>query len=73
MTKLLEKAIAKIRELPEEEQNSMAATLLSMAEEAPIELDAATRAAIQKGIRQARNGQYVPDKEIDQLWERYDV
>ena len=32
MTKLLEQAIAKVRELPEDEQDTLAAVILSMAD-----------------------------------------
>jgi len=48
MTKLLEKAIAKVRTLPAEDQDTVAVAVLSMAEEKPVvALDEETRAAIQ--------------------------
>ena len=69
MTKLLEKAIAKVRELPDDDQNAVAVAVLSMAEEAPIvEIDNETRAAIREGLAQARQGEFVPDQEIEALW-----
>jgi predicted transcriptional regulator len=73
MTKLLEKAIAKVRELPEDDQNAIALTILSMAdaETADHEIDEETRAAILEGLEQARRGEFVPDEEIEALWKRH--
>jgi predicted transcriptional regulator len=75
MTKLLEKAIAKVRELPEAEQDSVAVMLLSMTTDDPqIEaVDEETRAAILEGLDQARRGEFVPDAEIEALWKRHGV
>lgn len=73
MTKLLEKAIAKARELPDDDQDSVAVMLLSMTSEDPqLDLiDDATRAAILEGLGQARRGEFVPDEEIEALWKRH--
>lgn len=72
MTKLLEKAIAKVRELPEEDQDTVAVAVLAMAEETPIvDLDDETRAAIREGLDQARRGEFVSDEEIEALWKRH--
>jgi predicted transcriptional regulator len=72
MTKLLKKAIEKARELPAEDQDAVAVTMLSMAEEIPVvALDDETRAAIREGLEQARRGQFVPDEEIEALWKRH--
>jgi predicted transcriptional regulator len=69
MTKLLEKAIAKARELPAEDQDTVAVAVLAMAEEMPIVvLDEETRAAIREGLEQARRGEFVPDAEIEAIW-----
>jgi hypothetical protein len=75
MTKLLEKAIEKIRELPEDDQNAIALTILSMAHaESPDHpVDDETRAAILEGLEQARRGEFVPDEEIEALWKRHNV
>src|SRR6266487_1474898 len=75
MTKLLERAIARARELPPEEQDVIAAVLLSMAEAGTsriAELDDETRAAIREGLDQARRGEFVPDEEIEALWKRHE-
>jgi predicted transcriptional regulator len=72
MTKLLENAIARIRELPAEDQDAVAVAMLSMAEETPVAaLDDETRAAIREGLEQARRGEFVPDGEIEALWRRH--
>jgi len=75
MTKLLEKAIAQARELPEEDQDSIAVMLLSMTSDNPeIDLvDDETRAAILEGLEQARRGEFVPDAQIEALWKRHGV
>ncbi|MGB9366181.1 MAG: hypothetical protein WCE79_09225 [Xanthobacteraceae bacterium] len=75
MTKLLEKAFAKARELPDEDQDSIAIMLLSMTtDESEIDkVDAETRAAILEGLDQARCGEFVPDAEIEALWKRHGV
>jgi len=72
MTKLLEKAIERVRELSAEDQDAVAVAVLSMAEETPVvALDDETRTAIREGLEQARRGEFVPDEEIDALWKRH--
>ena len=75
MTKLLEKAIAKARELPDEAQDSIASMVLSMTDETweAESDDEQTRAAVLEGLQQARRGEFVPDAEIDALWKRHGV
>ena len=75
MTKLLEKAIAQARALPPEEQDALAAMLLTMADDGAgiIPLDDETRASIREGLEQARRGQFVSDHEIESLWKRFDL
>ena len=59
MSKLLEEAINKVRELPEAEQDEAAEMLLSVASKkgGPIELDDETRAAVREGREQARRSE----------------
>jgi predicted transcriptional regulator len=72
MTKLLEKAIAKARELSAEDQDALAVAMLAMAQETPIvALDEETRAAIREGFDQARRGEFTSDAEIEALWNRH--
>ena len=66
MTEMLEEAIQKIRKLPEAAQNEAAEMLLSVASKnAEVgELDADTRAAIREGREQARQVNFVSDKDM---------
>ena len=73
MTKLLEKAISRVRDLPAEKQDRLALMLLSMADddEEDVDLDDETRAAIQEGLEQARRGEFASDEEVAALWRRH--
>jgi hypothetical protein len=62
------------RGLPDEDQDTIGAVLLSLTDELPGrpgELDDETRAAIREGLAQAQRGEFVPDAEIEALWKRY--
>jgi hypothetical protein len=73
MTKLLEHAIAKARELSDEEQDALALTIMALAEgdASPVPIDDETRAAILEGLNQVRRGEFVPDEKIQALWKRH--
>jgi predicted transcriptional regulator len=73
MTKLLDQAIAKVRSLPEKDQDKAAEVLLWTIEarNASIALDDDARAAIDEGLAQARRGEFATDEEIASLWERH--
>lgn len=73
MTKLLEEAVAKIRELPDADQNEAADMMLAVAAKSAAPIDAATRSAILEGVSQALRGEFVPDEEIAELWSRHGV
>ena len=75
MTKLLEQAIAKVRTLPTEEQDALAAALLSMAEgdAADFPVDEATRAAIREGLAEAERGEYVSDDVVAAANKRHGI
>lgn len=66
MTKLLDEAIARARALPEEDQDALAALLLSLteADASAVALDQRTRAAIREGLAQADRGDFVPDEVV---------
>jgi hypothetical protein len=71
MTKLLEQAIEKIRELPEADQDAAAELLLIVASRAtaPERLDGATRAAVREGLAQARRGEFATEGEIAAIFD----
>ena len=73
MTKLLEDAIKKVRELSEADQDEAAEMLLSVAakRQRPIELDEETRAAIEEGCVRARRGEFVNDEDMRVFFERH--
>jgi predicted transcriptional regulator len=75
MTKLLEDAIRKVRELPEADQDEAAEILLSLAlkKGEPVRLDDETRAAIREGRDQARRGEFVSDEEMAAFFKRHGV
>ena len=75
MTKLLEQAIAKVQTLPEEDQDALAALLLSVAnaDGSAIPLDDETRAAIREGLAQAERGDFVPDEVVAESDKRHGV
>jgi hypothetical protein len=75
MTKLLERAIEKVRELPSEDQDALANALLSLTgeETAIVHLDAETRAAIEEGLAQAERGEFVPDDVVAEADKRHGI
>jgi hypothetical protein len=75
MTKLLEQAIAKVRELSDDEQDALAAIILSMADAdaSRCPLDRETEAAIREGLAQADRGEFVPDEVVAQSNKRHGI
>ena len=75
MTRMLEEAIKKVRELPEADQEDAAAMLLSVASKRDnvVQLDDETRAAIRQGREQARRGEFVSDKDMAAFFRRHGV
>ena len=75
MSKLLKQAIAKVEKLPEEDQDALAALLLSVTNEdgSLVPLDERTLAAIREGIDQAERGEFVPDDVVAQSDKRHGI
>jgi predicted transcriptional regulator len=75
MTKLLEEAIKRVRELPDADQDEAAEILLSVASKRgePVRLDDETRAAIREGRDQAGRGEFVSDEEMAAFFKRHGV
>lgn len=75
MTKLLDEAIAKVRSLPDDEQDALALAMLSMtdADAAVVPLDDETRAAIREGLAQAERGEFVPDGIVAESNKRHGI
>jgi hypothetical protein len=75
MNKLLEQAIAKVRELPEADQAEAAEMLLSVAAKRgePVKLDEETRNAVREGREQARRGEFVSDEDMAAFYKRHGI
>jgi hypothetical protein len=75
MSKMLEDAIKKVRELPEADQDQAAEMLLSVAAKKgePVQLDEETRAAVRVGRKQARRGEFVSDADMAAFFKRHGV
>ena len=75
VTKMLEEAIKKVRELPAADQDEAAAILMKVASKNGklVELDDETRAAVRVGREQARRGAFVSDKDMAAFFRRHGV
>jgi hypothetical protein len=74
MTKLLDQAIAKVRELPEEEQERVAESLMVFAELAKqgvYKLSPEERAALEESKAQVRRGEFATDEEVEAAYARF--
>ncbi|GJE37340.1 hypothetical protein [Methylobacterium persicinum] len=74
MTELLERAIARVRALPEAMQDDAARMLLVFAsgEDEPVyHLTAEEEASLAKSRAQAARGEYASDEQVRALWEKY--
>jgi hypothetical protein len=70
MTKLLEDAISKIRELSASDQDEAARVLLEHFSKRAgrVHLDEETRGAVQRGRAQADRGEFASDEEMAELF-----
>jgi predicted transcriptional regulator len=75
MTRMLDEAIKKVRELPDSVQDDAAEMLFSVAAKQgePVRLDEETLAAIREGRAQARRGEFVSDEDMQAFFERHGV
>jgi predicted transcriptional regulator len=75
MTKMLDEAIEKVRELPDAVQDDAAQILFSLAAKqgAPVELDEETLAAVREARAQARRGEFVSDEDMQAFFRRHGV
>jgi hypothetical protein len=74
MTKLLDEAIARVRELPEEQQERAAESLMRFAELAKqgvYKLSSQERAAIEASKAQVRRGELATDDEVTAAYARF--
>ena len=70
MTKLLEKAISRIRELPEDRQDELAEMLLDCADQPRVILTPEQIAEVELAIQEADEGKFATEEEMAALWKR---
>lgn len=73
MTKLLDQAIAKVRELAEEDQDAIAVLSMTAADASTFPIDAQTRAAILEGLAEAERGEFVADDVLAESDKRHGI
>ena len=74
MTKLLDQAIAKVRELPAEEQERAAEALMlfaQLAKHGVYQLSPEERTAIEESRDQVRRGELATDEEVEAAFARF--
>jgi hypothetical protein len=74
MTKLLDQAIAKVRELPAEEQERAAEALMlfaQLAKQGVYKLSPEERAAVEESKDQVRRGELATDDEVEAAFARF--
>ena len=74
MTKLLEKAVEAVRQLPPDTQDEIARTMLELVghEGEPEPIDEAHLAAVLEGLAQAKRGEFASDAEVEAAFRRFD-
>jgi hypothetical protein len=74
MTKLLEKALKAVQQLPAETQDEIAHAMLSLAgdEGESQEIDPAHLSDVLESLAQARRGEFATDAEVEAAFRRFD-
>jgi predicted transcriptional regulator len=74
MTKLLEKALEAVRQLPSDSQDEIARAMLLLAQTDadPEPIEPAHLAAVLKGLVQAKRGEFATDAEVEAAFRRFD-
>jgi hypothetical protein len=74
MTKLLNKAVEAVRQLPPDTQDEIARAMLSLAgeQDEPEEIDLAHLPDVLESMAQARRRQFASDTEIEAAFRRFD-
>lgn len=71
MNALLEKAFARIRELPEERQEELAEIMLDLAEEPVALLTNEQVGEVELAMQEVREGKIASDERMAALWQKY--
>lgn len=71
MTKLMEKAISKLRRLPVKRQDELAEVILDLAQDANYKLTTEQTSEIETAIEEADRGQFASGAELVALWKKF--
>jgi hypothetical protein len=74
MTKLLEKALEAVRQLPSDSQDEIARAMLLLAQSDadPEPIDPADLSAVLEGLAQAKRREFATDAEVEAAFRRFD-
>lgn len=73
MTKLLEKALEAVRQLPADSQDEIARAMLNLASEGePEDIDPTHLADVLEGLAQARRREFATEAEVEAAFRRFD-
>jgi hypothetical protein len=73
MTKLLEKALEAVRQLPTDSQDGIARAMLNLADEGELEdIDPAHLADVIESLAQAKRREFATDAEVEAAFRRFD-
>jgi hypothetical protein len=74
MTKLLEKALEAVRQLPPGTQDEIAQAMLTLAgdEGPPEDIDPAHLPAVLEGLAQAKRREFATDEQVEAAFRRFD-
>jgi hypothetical protein len=73
MTKLLEKALEAVRQLPADSQDEIARVMLNLADDGePQDIDPAHLADVLEGLAQAKRREFATDADVEAAFRRFD-
>jgi hypothetical protein len=73
MTILLEKAVLTARSLPQDMQDEIARMVLAVAgeDEEIVQLTAEEKGSLELSLKQAANGEFASDEEVQAVWSKH--
>jgi hypothetical protein len=71
MTKLLDRAILKLRELPAERQDELAEVILDLAAQRRYGLSDEQLSQVESAVGEAERGEFATETQLAQLWKKF--
>ena len=71
MTKLLDRAILKLRELPAERQDELAEVILDLAAQRRYGLSDEQLSQVESAVGEAEGGEFATETQLAQLWKKF--